>query len=125
MNMSNYANFAYTIPNEEVEKLAPELSTSVFNTITELDLSLHEIRDYLEYGEKSCEDLDLLEAILYKLYYEIIQTTGMEISLHYHESEERGDDINGYYFIVDNAVIPNPNISTHSLIKPAYWVTYG
>ena len=124
MGMSNYGNSADVIAEQVLKNYSKSLP-KFLELLQEVDVQEFVYNDY-----QADTDNTKLNEQINSLYNETIKeikiATNMEVCLRYHEQEERGDDINGSFWEVENVSIPNPAISTklHTQINQCFFVTF-
>jgi hypothetical protein len=127
MGMGYGANFADTIEQGELIKIAPKewkaLEKSVEKDEEDMDFNLSEIASGNEIEERIKTEYDNFVDAVYK-------NTGMDVEVFYHNSEDQGDrydEVEGVFWHVNNAYIKNPKITrgNQQKIERQFFVTYG
>jgi hypothetical protein len=115
MGMGLSAHVVDIVPYTLVQSTCLEEYEAFYNAVDDIE-------GFVMYGhtdEGSMEYANLVSKFL--------EVTGMEISLGFHNSEERYDEVDGTFWAVINSTIPNPAISDemHKYIDTVGYVTYS
>lgn len=124
MGMGYGSNFADVVDQDQLAKLAKKQWNKL------VKIGGDNLDDLLDSFANNDEELppegfdDAVNAFILA----IEEKTGMQITLCYHDSDNHGDrydDVNGHFWAVENAYVPNPAITTQDKIGRVYFVTYG
>lgn len=129
MGMGYGANYADTIELEELKKIAPQEWKALEKACKENDEDEYEgfTLEEIACGNMTVDHImDPYEALRDAVY----KKSGMDVNVGYHNSEDHGDrydEVEGVYWSVDNAFIPNPKINRgfQQKINRNFFVTYG
>jgi hypothetical protein len=121
MGMSNYANYADVFDEKQIKKICPK-SYKIFKrelSLIDITYNSYDIIELIgtpESFDKAIQDLqDDFEV-----------ATGLQLVLLYHSTEERGDEVDGFFFHVDNAYqFTEEAKKFKKYIQRKFWVTYG
>jgi hypothetical protein len=129
MGMGYGANFTDMIEAEELKKIAPQEWKALEGSVKgqEEDLEFY-LSEFACGNEEDCPVV--VGLALEKFKDAVYKKTGMEVDVGYHNSEDQGDrydEVEGVFWAVDNAYIPNPQIARgfQQKIERRFFVTYG
>ncbi len=135
MSMGNYACYADTIEESFVEEVCPKELKNLKEILKKYEYGL-EYLGQVNYpgcdihGELSCSFKDN-EAIEIGNAYEILcarfeEETSLDLEIRYHEAEDRGDEVNGYFWEVNGVyVLSIAGEKYKDKIDRKFWTEWG
>ena len=115
MGMGNYAQYADTIPDKFVRETCPEEIDILQEYLDKHDCDWGQLGDAGNFGNEDIEgELALTigdegAAEICNAYYALCQKfkekTGLELDARYHNKEDRGDEVDGFFWSVDGVYV--------------------
>lgn len=132
--MGNYAMYADTVSNKFVEQQCPMEIQKLKNILLDIDYSM-EIFAFAAYSNDLEENLplDIKDEDVIQLidaYNNLCQAfqikTGLSLCLGYHDAENRGDEVDGAFWIVDFVYeLTEAGKKYQNEIKRKTWTLFG
>ena len=134
MSMGNYACHADTVTDDFVKEQCPERYEALIDYlkgigIDDLDSVAQGLDETLGGGEiegvTDKQDKKIKE-LIDELADAFVRETGLILHLLYHESQDRGDDVDGAFWEVDNVYILSPAGEKYkNKIERKFWTVFG
>lgn len=142
MSMSNYANSTNVVEESFVEEIVKEELDALKEFLKKHNCSFEELAKEIQYdyvpalsitgsdGNTEPANSDALDNELIEMW-KSLQTkfqekTGLSLDIQYHDSEERGDEVNGFFWCVDGVYdYTEAGRKYKDNIQRKSWVTWG
>lgn len=133
MGMGNYASYADTVEAEFVKEMCPIEFDDFLVALDENDISREDFAQALESDNlrniSSCTEgqAQNVEKAWVKLYDAFKEATGgLELGMGFHEANDRGDEVDGYFFTVDGVYVLSPAGKKYNdkIIRKS-WTVFG
>ena len=134
MGMGNYECHADTVTDDFVKEICHEEMRELEIALTASDYSLEELGACNDSGDfeeqiRGALDEDFVTIIIasYENLCKVFQEkTGLELSIKYHNKEDRGDEVDGMFWEVDGVYIFSPAGEKYKdKIERKFWTVYG
>jgi hypothetical protein len=136
MGMGNYANYADTVTNDFVTETCPEEMAGLLKVLAENDYSLEQLAmSATDGGDIEGElGLDLEEEAAKAIMeaYETLcmtfqdKTQGLSLDIRYKDHEDRGDEVDGVFWEVDNVYeLTTAGKKYNKQIERKFWTNFG
>jgi hypothetical protein len=136
MGMGNYASYADTVTDEFVKKTCPEEYAALLGVLKENDYDIERLAYCAANGGdvegELTVDLEDEQASNINTAYEILcmtfqdRTQGLELNIKYHDKEDRGDEVDGVFWEVDNVyVLSEAGKANKGDIERKFWTNFG
>ena len=133
MGMGNYAQFADTVSDKFVRETCPEEINVLQEYLNKHDITWEALGDAGNYNDVEGElAINFEEAAIEinnaydKLCKAFKEKTGLELFARYHNGEDRGDDVDGFFWSVEGAYILSPEGEKYKdKIERKFWTIFG
>jgi len=134
MGMGHYPQYADTVDDKFVRQVCPGEIDELQVVLDEVDYDWQRLGMSNNFGDLESElEVDFedeqIQRIL-KVYDElcrVFQTkTGLELKIRYHDSDDRGDEVNGFFWEVDGVYILSLAGKKYQAdIERKFWTDFG
>ena len=128
MGMGYSGSYSDNIAEENIEKLAPEQYAAFMKVLEDEEVELECYAKSIAYCNPD-EAHQPIHSKFTDLQRYLYMAHELSIDINYHDSDNgsRYDEVDGYFFEVNNRMIRNPELSTdiHDMIERKFYVTYG
>jgi hypothetical protein len=135
MGMGNYAEHADTVTNEFVTETCPDEMAGLLKVLAENDYDIDRLASCSTHGgdiQGELEmDLDEDVALLILNTYDglamaFLAVTGLDLSIRYKDSEDRGDEVDGMFWEVDGVYErTTAGKKYEKQIERKFWTNFG
>lgn len=134
MGMGNYPDYADTVTGEFVAEICPGEIVELAAVLKDSNYSMEQLAYCADTGDIQGElelELEEDEALLVLNAYDKVATafqerTDLELDLKYHNKEDRGDEVDGFFWAVDGVYILSPAGKKYKdKIERKSWTVFG
>ena len=125
MSMSNYGCYADCIDEDFVRVTCPVEYAVLVQEADKDDYGLEYYADELHYSNGVGEN-EAVNLAFNNLCMAFGKATKLSLGIVYHSAEDRGDDLDGYAFTVDDVYVPSEAGKKHmQYITRKFWTTFS
>jgi len=133
MGMGSYANFADTVTNKFVSETCPDEMGELLRVLSDNEYTIDQLASCSD-GDIQGElevDLDEDVALLILNTYDGLamafeEKTGLTLTIRYHDKEDRGDEVDGFFWEVEGVYVYSPAGEKYKdKIERKFWTNFG